>query len=369
MTKAIRFIDPIDGVMVSNAAGKLHNDSLKIEVSLDAYPGRHISVNGVHTIYRNGAYRATVSLNSYKNTLEAVDTETGAKETIRVYWLKNADKKYRLMLDDNIWCLQDIARNADSYKSIFENPYLGFFKDVHDQFGTKVHMHIYYQCPEFGGFNLSQMPDKYRDEWQTNSDWLRLTFHADQNLPDRPYVNVGYDQMKYEHERVISEIKRFAGEEVLSPVTTIHWAEVTKEGCHALKEQGVCVLTDHGFRLLDDGTFGETEEDYIVYYLSDEQVQTALTYGFYKDHSEDIIFCPDAIVLNSYTPQEIRKLLDASLDNYPKKSYVGLLIHEQYFYPHYVNYLPDYKERVLAGVEWCIKHNYESSFVKDFVFE
>lgn len=369
MSNTIKFIDPIDGVMVSNTAGKLNGNSLKIEVTLKARPHRHILVNGVQAVYNDGLYKANINLDSYQNTLEAIDMESGEKEKVIVYWLKNAHKKYRLMLDDNIWCLQDIAKNADKYKSIFENPYLKLYKDVHDQFGTKVHIHIYYQCPELGGFDLTQMPDKYKSEWQANADWLRLTFHADQNLPDRPYAKVGYDQMKHEHERVIREIKRFAGEEVLGPVTTIHWADVSREGCRALRAQGIRVLTDHAFLPEYGEEPGSNNDEYVVYYLSGKQLDAVQTYGFYKDHSEDIIFVPDAIVLNDYTPEEIPNLLDASARDYPKKSYVGLLIHEQYFYPHYINYLPDYKERILAGVKWCVENGYESSFVGDFIFE
>ena len=46
-----------------------------------------------------------------------------------------------------------------------------------------------------------------------------------------------------------------------------------------------------------------------------------------------------------------------------------LLIHEQYFYPFYEAYLPDYKERVMAGVRWCEEHGYRSKWIEDFAFE
>jgi len=57
---------------------------------------------------------------------------------------------------------------------------------MHRKYGTKIHHNLYYQT---AGFNLSQMPAKFRAEWQQNADWLRLTFHARANEPDRPYVH------------------------------------------------------------------------------------------------------------------------------------------------------------------------------------
>ncbi len=375
MLNLIKFVDPIDGAMLTSAAGNIRNNLLNIEVSLEAEPGRRIFVNGVQTTYYNGVYNANIDLANYGNILEAVDADTGENVKIIVYWLRKAHKKYRLVLDDNIWFLQDIAKNADKYNSIFNNPYMKFFKSVNDQFGTKLHINIYYQCPEFGGFNLAQMTDKFKNEWGANADWIRLSFHADQNLPDRPYENTGYNKMKEDHERVIKEIRRFAEEEVLGPVTTVHWAEATLEGCRALRDQGIRVLSGRAIRkqdaraLQDPTLVGLSDNISIAYYLNCEQSRTVRTYGFYKDNSEDIIFSPNTVTLNSHTPEKIRELLDSFAYDYPKRSYIGLIIHEQYFYPHYQNYLSDYKERVLAGVEWCVENGYESSFLADVVFE
>ena len=84
-------------------------------------------------------------------------------------------RSYRLSLDDNIWFLQDIARSG--YASLFDNPYLRMYRDIHEQYGTKVHINIYYECPENGGFTLREFPDRYQPEWERNADWLRLSLY------------------------------------------------------------------------------------------------------------------------------------------------------------------------------------------------
>ena len=41
------------------------------------------------------------------------------------------------------------------------------------------------------------------------------------------------------------------------------------------------------------------------------------------------------------------------------------MIHEQYFYPDYQAYIPNYKERIFAGVQWCVDHGYKPCFSGD----
>ena len=159
------------------------------------------------------------------------DSATNYKQSITIYWLKNISDRYRLSLDDNIWFLKDINTNAGKYKSIFENPYLKFLRQVHETYGTKIHLNLYYQTD---GFNLSQMTTKFRNEWKENAGWLRLSFHALQNDPDMPYINAGYDEVKKDCSLVHEQIKRFAGEELMGPVTTLHWGEGTRQGLQGI---------------------------------------------------------------------------------------------------------------------------------------
>ena len=117
-------------------------------------------------------------------------------------------KKYRFSIDDNIWVFKDLARN--NYSSIFENLYLDLLKSVHERFGTKIQLNIYYKTD---GFNLSEMPDRYKGEWESVSDWLRLSFHAYSD--NTRYNDCDYETMKRDVELVHSEILRFAGKKII----------------------------------------------------------------------------------------------------------------------------------------------------------
>ena len=85
------------------------------------------------------------------------------------------------------------------------------------------------------------------------------------------------------------------------------------------------------------------------------------------DTEENIIFVKDDIILDSHAPEEIAPYLDEYLTR-DDRAFMYLLIHEQYFYPFYKKHLPDYRERLFAGVRWCVSHGYRPSLISDFAF-
>jgi hypothetical protein len=141
-----------------------------------------------------------------------------------VIWDRDSFPRYRFSTDDNIWFLRDIARNAGKYRSIFDNPYLALWRDMHEKYGARFHFNIYY---ETAGFDLSQMPDKFRSEWQRNAVDA-ADFPLEANDPAKPYLQASPEQIRADYRMVTREIERFAGKELLSPVTTLHWAAANR---------------------------------------------------------------------------------------------------------------------------------------------
>jgi len=171
----IRLLSPIDGDMLNEFDGKVEGGNLCTTVMIEAPYGSIIMINGADAKFEDQMFLSEVHLKDYKNVIEATDRISGEKQSITVFWLKNFTNRYRLSLDDNIWFLKDISDNADQYTSIFENPYLALLKEVHETYGTRIHVNIYYQTE---GFNLSQMTTKFKNQWLENAGWLRLSFHA-----------------------------------------------------------------------------------------------------------------------------------------------------------------------------------------------
>jgi hypothetical protein len=356
MESKIKFMSPIDGDMLTEYDGQISGGSLLTDVRVSGSSGMKLKINGNTANFSDGKFTASVLLKDYKNIIEAVDSTTGEKSSIVVYRLKNVVNKYRLSLDDNIWFLKDINANAVKYKSIFENPYLGMLKKVHDTFGTKIHLNLFYQTD---GFNLSQMTDKYKSEWKDNAGWLRLSFHALQEFPDRPYLTAGYDQVKHDCILVKDQIRRFAGEELMGPVTTLHWGAANTEGCRALRDQGYHALA---------GYFSAEGPDTVSYYLNDEKRLHVNNRFIWRDNREELILSRMALVINTVKLEEIVPCLDRLRSSGHKPPYADLMIHEQYFYPSYFNYQPDYTDKVMTAVKWAADNGYKPAFLSECVF-
>ena len=354
----IKFISPIDGDMLCAYDGKMSNGTLLTTVSVSAPAGSKIKINGIDAKISGDIFTADINLKEYRNKIELVEGKTGTRQEITVFWLKNYAYHYRLSLDDNILFLKDISDNSAKYKSIFENAYLGFLKQVHDTYGTKIHVNIYYQCD---GFNLSQMIDKYKNEWKANSGWLRLSFHALQNKPDNPYITAGYDEVKKDCDMVKAQILRFAGEEQFDHVTTLHWGAATLEGTRGLRDGGYTALAGY-FNYLP----GESP---VSYYLDLDKRQHLYERFIWRDNKEGIIFSRIAIVINNQKIEKIDSYLNTLKVGTHKPGYLDLMIHEQYFHKDYPDYQPDFSDKVMKAVKWASENGYKPGFLSECIFD
>lgn len=356
--EGLRFMHPIDGDMLHANDGMLLDGVLHTTVTIAAPLNSRIKINGVEAQQKNGLFIAELRLKNYKNQIVAIDEISGEKQTITVYRLKRFTDKYRLSIDDNIWFLQDIAVHVEEYTSIFDNSYLGFLKKVNEQYGTKIHINIFYQSE---GFNLTQLTDRFKNEWIDNASWLRLSFHALQEKPDKPYLHAGYDEVKKDCELVMDQIRRFAGSELLGPVTTLHWGEATIEGSRALRDAGYAGQL--GYFNVDD------DLPPVSYYLNIEKRRHLKNRFIWKDNLEDIVFIRSSIVIDTKKKEEIIPHLDAYQKKGNRPPYVDLLVHEQYYYPFYEAYQPDFCEKILTAVKWADDNGYMPAFLSECIFE
>lgn len=357
----MKFLRPIDGdVLFTHADGKPYENGIVTEISVSAPCSRNILINGNAATEKDGVYTAKVYLDAYRNAVEAIDADTKESMTMTIFWLKDGYKTYRFGVDDVIRCFQNIYEHQDEYTSIFDDPFLKIYKELHEKYNTYVHMHIYYETDD-KKFNLTMFPDKYKSEFQANGDWLKFTFHARADHPDSPYKHASYELVMREGRQVEKEILRFAGKEVTSNVTSQHWADSNLWATRAFRNLG--------FRCIDGYfQFDENGDPYVSYYLDKEQTAHVATRDFWVDNKEDIMFVKDDIVINEVELDKIDEYME-DISSRENHCFHYLLIHEQYFYEDYYMYEKDYKERIFKTVDWCHRNGYRPATITSVAFE
>lgn len=308
-------------------------------------------------------------------------------------------KKAFFYIDDVIWVFRDIARQKPV--SIFDNPFMNMLKSAHELYGMKVQLNIFMRTDNYYGndeFSLSEVPNCYKAEFEEASDWLRFGFHARQEFPDYPYINASYDLVKSNLDEIKTQVFRFAGEKSFAYATVPHWTPISKEGCKALRDGGIKVLSvttgqtkeyegdpsvlpyGHAGRLLHNrkpetklyrrGTRNVAIDSSICAYnhIEDESAIEAhkLTFESYQDKETGMRFkrfCPGPTL--NLTP--IDELEDEIIKKGIGGEFFGYSSHEQYFYPDYFAYQPDYAEKLLKAAEIIHINGYEYFFIEEVV--
>jgi hypothetical protein len=330
--------------------------AVKVKVK-PVVPGKmNLTINNIQAREENGIYTADIILKGFENKISVHDTVTGRRNGITVFYLQKLNNQYRLSVDDAIWFLKDIHVNAAVYTSIFDNPFMGLLRSLHEAYGTKVHINLFY---ETDNFNLSQMTDKFKKEWAQHADWIRLSVHAKAEFPDDPYIHAGYGEMYRDCHAIRTQIKRFAGKEVMDNTTTLHWGQVPVEVCRALRDEG------YKIQVCDFNVDNDLPP--CSYYLDVPQRRHINKRFIWRDNKEGIIFVKSSIIIDTVKLQHISSFLDTYVENNVTPPYADLLVHEQYFYPSYKNYQKDYREKLTTAIEWAQKHNYTPGFLSECV--
>ena len=253
-------------------------------------------------------------------------------------------KEFCFTVDDNIRFLKELTENQ--HTSIFDHPYLAMYRQLHEKFDLKVQLNLFYRME---GFDLSEMSDGYYEEFNANSHWLRLSFHSDVETV-RPYEFSGYDEVYGDCKRVNDHIKRFASESALAKTTTIHYCLATQEGLRALSDNQVMGLL---------GLFGDWENpgtSYGILEADASKIRSGETVNI-----NGIDFASIDIVLNRFSTESILQQLDGLQD----RECIRVMIHEQYFYPDYKAFQPEFQEKLTATFEFLTGHGFESRFFED----
>jgi hypothetical protein len=351
-TNTVKITDPFHGAVLNHRHGKQTADGLTIHVAGRCRLGDRVTVNGLPCRVQGERFDTDVVLRGLETDLVAVGEQNGDRreDRVRVVWDRYSVPRYNFAVDDNIFFLRDIARKK--YASLFDCFYLKMFRDLHEKYGTRFALNIYFAADD--DFSLPQFPDHYKSEWKDNAGWLKLAFHAYANSPDRPYQDAPAAKLLADYDKVAEEIHRFAGEDTFAPPTNIHFAMVTPEAIKALHGRGVRALS---------GYFAKINGRWDINYGFDaERSEYLLKHDVLMDFDSRIVFFRDAIVCNETPVDRVAPTLDPLYRESDRRDTINLLTHEQYTWPFYHAYVPDHAQRIETAIRWCTERGYKPVF-------
>lgn len=366
----IRFLFPVDGDCINVNDGYEKDGMLYVKVIVKADGVKNLEINEKPASFNGENFELEMAFPYGRTTLVAKNSDNGEEQSkIVVLRLKNATGIYRLSSDDNIIFLKDINENKDTYTSIFDNPYLAVYKEAHDKYGANVQLNIHYECKEYanfstdrGYFNLSMMTDKFKEEWEANSSWLRLSFHAKDVMPRMPYRNTTMTEISEDAKQIHAEIIRFAGEKTLcSNATTVHWGQCTLDGVRGLRNIGIKGLYGYFYNRKATG------EPSVSYHYPAYFVDYLRNRDFWYDTEEDMLYGRIDSVLNSLTLDGVIPKMESIKANPGNAGGLDIMIHEQFFYEDFSAYIPEFKEIVLTACKWAQENGYKGYYMEELM--
>ena len=367
----IRIQEPFHGAVLNHRHGRKSGAGLLIPVRGEAPLGDRVTVNGLPARRAGAAFEAEVLLADRETDLVASTTGVAGRSEhhVRVVWDRDSRPRYRFSIDDNSFFIRDIGQKKP--RSLFDCFYLGLLRDLNRKYGAKFVLNLFYTTPE-KDFTLSQFPADYRGEWDDNAGWLKLSFHAYAEFPDRPYQFAAPEVLAKDFDLVAGEIQRFAGDATWSPPTVIHWGMVHPRLLPVLAQRGVKVLS--GFFVPNAGSNYTADDEagagamagYDVNYLLDNVRSEYLTrHDALKDFDSGIVFSKADIVCNNTPVEKVIPTLEPLTLSPDTAEIMELFTHEQYFWPFYFNHRPDHGQRCEAAIRFCAEHGYQPVFLHE----
>jgi hypothetical protein len=130
-------------------------------------------------------------------------------------------------------------------------------------------------------------------------------------------------------EAVQREILRFATSKNLAKTTTVHYCLATAEGLRALRDSGVQGLLGlYGTHASPRSSYQTTEAGMEAIRAGEIVTEGGMAYSGID------------VILNGVRREEI----PARLNALQQRKLIKVMIHEQYFYPDYPRYQPDFEE-------------------------
>ena len=269
---------------------------------------------------------------SYLHEMPALHAETGD------YFSSDA-AAIHISFDDVVACISNLS--ANSYSSLFDEPFFGWLKELHTAYGAKFSLYIYDLA------KLAAVPSTYRDEFFEARHWLKFGLHAKSSGYN--YASGTYEGAQADWNSLVEHVVRITGShQSLDRIPRLHNFAGNLESVKGMRDAHSGAL---GFLGADDSR--------ISYHLSESQNQLLINQSFYMDTENDI-----AIFRTNYRGERLASVdgmyekMEAFMNNPTYSHCFGPFVwftHEPYVYKN--SALTEYCRNVEDVCKFAHDHN------------
>ena len=141
-----------NGTIVNHLYGPVVNGVLQLPVSGIADEDAFVTVNGVEAERLGVTFSATVPVSEKVTEITMAAENNCGKTThsVKVVYDRDSFPRYNFFTDDNSFFWTELIKTRP--KSLFDQFYLKFLKKMHDEYGTKFTLNLFFRndhepCP------------------------------------------------------------------------------------------------------------------------------------------------------------------------------------------------------------------------------
>lgn len=133
--------------------------------------------------------------------------------------------------------MKALTCDSSKYNSIFDHPFLGELKELHNSTGAKFTLFVYEQD---GDYTISKFPDRFAEEFNQSADWLKIGYHAMSPSISRDSIEMktvfipSFDRVD---SILTTKFKR-----AKSSIIRLHYFHATQEEVKHLRDKGISTL-------------------------------------------------------------------------------------------------------------------------------
>ena len=321
-----------------------------------SYIQKHINFDTIiiEIIVRN--YKEGASKMKIKNIFKATAAIFIAITAVISVNVSAQEEKYiHISFDDVYNCISDIS--SHNYSSVFDNSFLGDLKHFHDTYGAVFTLNCFNTCSKQPDYDISNMPDTYIEELSENSDWLKFSFHSEDenaNYGSSENTSLGTATGDCE-EKIKASYNKFT--------SAILNATGTANSIDRVARLGFFGGTENNVKALMECEYGITgllaaDDTRISYYLNDIDNNYLLKNYEYYDKNNDIKMFKSQVRLENVRDNKINEQfsLISSIDS----NMIEIFTHEQ-------NYNNSVKARLEEYLKWAKNKNYGFAYAQDIM--